>query len=320
MRWKYPIFLLSLFVRAGLDSYAVRIILSLPMSLGDFTADKKSAFKTSLAKAAGVADDDVTIDKIESISRRSDKGIRIESSIKADVARDADVVAAKLTQDAINDRLSKAGLPEATMLETPMVSKGDAARREGVIPSRQVQIVNDMRKALMDGAKDGSVQRRPHWVLVSSQFYAEQLRPQFVELSLLYCDKSGIDSKQPWVRSYLDTEKVHAESEEAEAFLKCSEQERTRLNMIRIWLHLVLPHILQKVDRVSFGLMNEQDCKRALAADPRMPRSRLHLAIPFVGKDAPSPASEFAHPDVLLGLTILAYRYYILYAPQGCFG
>ena len=79
--------------------------------------------------------------------------------------------------------------------------------------------------------------------------------------------------------------------------------------MIRVWLHLVLPHILQKVDRVSFGLMNEQDCKRALKSDPRMPRSRMHLAIPFVGKDAPSAASEFAHPDVTLGLTILAYRY-----------
>lgn len=27
------------------------------------------------------------------------------------------------------------------------------------------------------------------------------------------------------------------------------------------------------------------------------------------GKDVPSRASEFAHPDVVIGLTILAYRY-----------
>ena len=40
-----------------------------------------------------------------------------------------------------------------------------------------------------------------------------------------------------------------------------------------------------------------------------MPRSRLKLAIPFVGKDVPSRASEFAHPDIIIGLTVLAYRY-----------
>ena len=40
-----------------------------------------------------------------------------------------------------------------------------------------------------------------------------------------------------------------------------------------------------------------------------MPKTRRLLAVPFVGKDAPSPSSEFAHPDVAIGLTALAYRY-----------
>lgn len=40
-----------------------------------------------------------------------------------------------------------------------------------------------------------------------------------------------------------------------------------------------------------------------------LPRSRQLLAVPFLGKDTPSPASEFSHPDVLIGLSILAYRY-----------
>ena len=43
--------------------------------------------------------------------------------------------------------------------------------------------------------------------------------------------------------------------------------------------------------------------------DPRMPQSRKLVAVPFVGKDVPSRASEFAHPDIVLGFTILAYRY-----------
>ena len=40
-----------------------------------------------------------------------------------------------------------------------------------------------------------------------------------------------------------------------------------------------------------------------------MPRKRRLLAVPFVGKDTPSRASEFSHPDVVISLTILAYRY-----------
>jgi hypothetical protein len=81
------------------------------------------------------------------------------------------------------------------------------------------------------------------------------------------------------------------------------------LNLCHGWLSTYLPHCLAKVNRVSFGLQNEADCKAAIAADPMVPPSRLKLAVPFLGKDVPSKSSEFAHPDVIIGLTILAYRY-----------
>eukprot|EP00808_Paulinella_micropora_P015456 g71669.t1 len=81
------------------------------------------------------------------------------------------------------------------------------------------------------------------------------------------------------------------------------------LNLAHDWLRTYLPHCLSKVNRVSFGLLDSQQCLQALEADPLMPRSRLKLAVPFVGKDVPSTSSEFAHPDIIIGLTILAYRY-----------
>jgi len=81
------------------------------------------------------------------------------------------------------------------------------------------------------------------------------------------------------------------------------------LNLSHDWLKSFLPHCLQKIDRVSFGIMNALDLQRAFEADAAMPKTRAKLAIPFVGKDVPSRSSEFAHPDVVLGLTVLAYRY-----------
>ena len=80
------------------------------------------------------------------------------------------------------------------------------------------------------------------------------------------------------------------------------------LNLCSDWLRVYLPHVLQKIDRVSFGLLSVEEHARLLKSEPHMPRSRFKLAIPFVGKDCPSRASEFAHPDIIISLTVLAYR------------
>jgi thiol-disulfide isomerase/thioredoxin len=81
------------------------------------------------------------------------------------------------------------------------------------------------------------------------------------------------------------------------------------LNCATDWLHIFLPHCLAKIDRVSFGLLKMSEYEELTRVEPAMPRSRFKLAIPFVGKDVPSRASEFAHPDIIIGLTILSYRY-----------
>ena len=81
------------------------------------------------------------------------------------------------------------------------------------------------------------------------------------------------------------------------------------INLAEEWLTTFLPHCLQKIDRVSFGLLSAAEVLKLQRLDPHTPRSRLKLAIPFLGKDVPSTASEFAHPDIIIGLTVLAYRY-----------
>ena len=75
------------------------------------------------------------------------------------------------------------------------------------------------------------------------------------------------------------------------------------LNLSHAWLEQLLPHVLAKTDRVHYGLLAPSQVR------PDQPTSRRLLAVPFLGKDVPSQASEFAHPDVVIGFTILAYRY-----------
>jgi hypothetical protein len=78
------------------------------------------------------------------------------------------------------------------------------------------------------------------------------------------------------------------------------------LNLARNWMTSILPHVLSKINRVGFGLLQAID----LTADSdKMPLSRKLSAVPFIAKDVPSRSSEFAHPDVVIGTTILAFRY-----------
>ncbi len=81
------------------------------------------------------------------------------------------------------------------------------------------------------------------------------------------------------------------------------------LNLGHDWINSYLPFILQKINRVHFGLLQPKDLQLLENDGVKIPTSRKLVAVPFVAKDVPSRASEFAHPDVLIGLTILAYRY-----------
>ncbi|KAK9171353.1 EF-hand calcium-binding domain-containing protein [Cryptosporidium meleagridis] len=102
------------------------------------------------------------------------------------------------------------------------------------------------------------------------------------------------------------------------------------LNLSKDWINEYLPHVFQLVHRVSYGLLDEstsgisrrnwlgqrwpeftseKDSKKTTMTEQTPPLSRHLLSIPFIGKDTPSIASEFSHPDVVIGLTILAYRY-----------
>ena len=78
------------------------------------------------------------------------------------------------------------------------------------------------------------------------------------------------------------------------------------MNLGHDWLTSFVPHVISKIDRVTFGILQPDDKGYA---DTDKPASRKLCAVPFAGKDCPSEASEFAQPDVLIGMSIMAYRY-----------
>ncbi|CAF4708540.1 unnamed protein product [Rotaria sp. Silwood2] len=65
--------------------------------------------------------------------------------------------------------------------------------------------------------------------------------------------------------------------------------------LAKAWLsHELLYHVMSYRYRVEYGLSEKKE---------------KEIAIPFRGKDLPSENSEFSHPDIMIGFTILSYLY-----------
>eukprot|EP00949_MAST-11_sp_MAST-11-sp1_P002253 g2253.t1 len=176
-------------------------------------------------------------------------------------------------------------------------------------------ILSSIVEALKGGIESQRLQRTPHLVLLDPDFYAEKLKALLADRALSFMKARhifdgmgeilpstsllteyvlhGNSASAPTAQAVRDMEGEHGEAIQA-------------LNLAHDWVSSYAPHVLRKVDRVSFGLLQPAD-KDTLGT--QQPLSRRLLGIPFVGKDVPSAAAEFAQPDVLIGATILAYRY-----------
>eukprot|EP00755_Sulcionema_specki_P005608 Sspe_Gene.33212::Locus_16237_Transcript_1_1_Confidence_1.000_Length_12018::g.33212::m.33212 len=171
------------------------------------------------------------------------------------------------------------------------------------------QILAELSVVLAEGYENRALQDTPHLILLNLEFYSTKMKPLMARWLQLWLEAQHITSlsEQETIDYLSDHAKRLAMAEKVEKTVP--REDIKLLNLGYDWLQAFLPHTLQKIDRVSFGIMTPFDIERALEDNPQMPRSRIKLAIPFIGKDLPSQSSEFAHPDVVIGLTVLAYRY-----------
>ncbi|KAG5471337.1 hypothetical protein LSCM1_01417 [Leishmania martiniquensis] len=207
---------------------------------------------------------------------------------------------------------------------------GDSSLAEmrDVLDEKRQHALSSIRSVILTGFRQRALQREPHLVLLDpSRYYVGQLLPALVPWLQLWLYEHLMDhlpkqERQNWAYLQLVTfvEKTKpfllspVKRDDADS---CVSRELNvnmphyglqLLNLAHDWLHRLLPHVLAKIDRVSFGLLQPSDL--TLSGDAaRIPYSRKMTAVPFVAKDVPSRSSEFAHPDVVIGLTILAFRY-----------
>ncbi|CUF98858.1 Hypothetical protein, putative [Bodo saltans] len=170
-------------------------------------------------------------------------------------------------------------------------------------------IVTKFREAVAKGLKQNVLQEMPHLILLNAPFYEAELKPILIDWLMLFVKAqhlAGLTDEE--TKNYMYQRPTKKKEPELVAKIEALDPYHIKvLNLSFEWINSYLPHILQKIDRVTFGIMTQREYydNQNLGQS----RSRLVTAIPFVGKDMPSPSSEFAHPDIVIGMTVLAYRY-----------
>jgi hypothetical protein len=178
--------------------------------------------------------------------------------------------------------------------------------------SRQMSIVLEkLKTAVKQGQADRSIQRVPHFVVLRKQFYTVHLLPLLAEWLLIWLGTKGLSGlTDHQVLEFLKKGPRDAAAAKAvEQATGLNAEYVKMLNLSHDWLTSYLPHVLTKIHRVGFGILSWGEIEEIKSREPYLPKSRMYTAVPFVGKDVPSKASEFSHADVVIGLTILAYRY-----------
>lgn len=213
------------------------------------------------------------------------------------------------------------------------LSHGEVSK---IIPHSIVHIWNEISNLINVGRHKMIFQSVPHLVLLNEKYYFSEmiipiswwavtwLRQQssvMADIIKIDVAKEGEAVTDQYLINYICASGKIRKNAAAMISTHCTEKTIQLLNLTREWVLVYLPHVISKIHRVSYGLIAEDDITRwvnqeivsaggdkAAGQNVIVSKSRRLLAVPFDGKDSPSKTSEFANPEIQIGLSIMAYR------------
>lgn len=204
----------------------------------------------------------------------------------------------------------------SAMAVAPATGRSRAAAASGPPRGSDDDLIVSLANVFGEGVRRHQLQSVPHLVLLDTDYYGASIAPLLAAWILRFLTRrhkisarTGHSVSSDDMLAYLLRGTGGRAGEgvmalEGRVSSGLAPETVAMLNLGYDWLTAYVPHSLSKINRVSYGLLNAAQIE---AGGAGASKSRSLTAVPFVGKDVPSPASEYAHPDVVIGLTILAY-------------
>ena len=135
------------------------------------------------------------------------------------------------------------------------------------------------------GIAEKHMQHTPHLVLLNKPFYHRELKPLMARWQLLYLRNKRLPTvDDKYLLSYMIKGPIKDKQAASAVEIALDDEYMKMLNLSHDLLRNFLPHVMSKINRVSFGLLSKQDLKQALENTPNVSLARRLAAIPFVGK------------------------------------
>ena len=162
-------------------------------------------------------------------------------------------------------------------------------RRRRRVPTRRLRFSNASPRASTPPSRP-RVQSQPHVVLLDKAWYKAELTPLLAEWAELWLRAHGAARgvAEHHMRAYLT--RTEGAAEAAQVIEREAEDESLKMiNLARDWLTALLPHVLAKINRVSYGLLSAKDVQALEHATeaPGCPPADACSRFPSSGRTSP---------------------------------
>lgn len=161
---------------------------------------------------------------------------------------------------------------------------------------KATEILDQLDGVIKHGFETLQLLKSPHLAVVSKNYYETQMKPVLIRWLIIWLRAR----KLPTLTDDEIFEFLNVGNKSSPIIMQhirnvLSDDHVKMLNLGHDWIESYLPFILQKINRVHFGLLQPHDIEQLEADGVKIPTSRKLTAVPFVAKDVPSRSSEVSH-------------------------
>ena len=126
-------------------------------------------------------------------------------------------------------------------------------------------ILDSISSAIQRGVAENKLQHTPHIVLLDRDYYAKQLKPLLVRWQLLYLRSKRLPNIEDRLLLLYMANGPLKEKQAASAVSVALDDEFMKmLNLSHDLINNFIPHVISKINRVSFGLLSKGDVSSLL--------------------------------------------------------